>query len=289
MLVGASGRLEGTVGGGCVEAEVIQAALDAQVVGRPRFIEQHLNADLAGDLGLSCGGTVEVFVEPIVAAPPPAYLAALEAAATAVAGVVTTSVDWSEGPAKTFAPLSATANPGAAALISPDRHFVIERFTLAPRVLVFGAGHVGAAIARAAATAGFRVTVVDDRSEFADPARFPSEVRVRVEDARVALAGFGAGPGDAVVVATRGHRHDATILDQVARLPVGYIGLLGSRRKRAVIIRGLAAAGGPVEALARVRVPVGVAIGAITPEEIAVSVTAELIAWRRNAGVTSRG
>ena len=171
--------------------------------------------------------------------------------------MVTTSVDWSEGPTKTFAPLSSGANPGAAALISPDRHFVIERFTLAPRVLVFGAGHVGAAIARAAATAGFRVTVVDDRSEFADPARFPSEVRVRVEDARVALAGFGAGPADAVVVATRGHRHDATILDQVARLPVGYIGLLGSRRKRAVIIRGLAAAGGPVEALARVRVPRG--------------------------------
>ena len=87
--------------------------------------------------------------------------------------------------------------------------------------------------------------------------------------------------GDAVVIATRGHRNDALILERVATSPAGYVGLLGSRRKKAVVTKGLKAAGVPAKSLQRVRVPVGLPIGAITPEEIAVSVVAELIGWRR--------
>ncbi|HEY6808379.1 MAG TPA: XdhC family protein, partial [Gemmatimonadales bacterium] len=185
------------------------------------------------------------------------------------------------GPRKTFTPL-AGGSAGPAAVISADGRDVIERFAPAPRVIVFGAGHVGAAIARAAAAAGFRAVVVDDRAEFAAAERFPADVTAVVAGAEDALARFAPGAGDAVVIATRGHREDARILDRVAASPAGYVGLLGSRRKRAVLTAALTVAGVPAAALARVRVPVGLAIGAVTPEEIAVSVVAELIAWRRD-------
>src|SRR5438552_695444 len=281
MLVGDGGRLLGTVGGGCVEADVLQAAIEAQQRRGPALVTHHLNADLAGDLGLSCGGTVEIFVEPLVAEP--AYVAALQAAAAADAGVVTTATVWdgANGPVKTFEPLPLDARAGVPAALSEDRRFVVERFTLAPRLLVFGAGHVGAAIARAAAAAGFRVVVVDDRQEYADPARFNGETTVLAGGVEDALARFPLTARDAVVVATRGHRHDALIVERVAPSPAGYVGLLGSRRKQAVLTKALTAAGVPAESLARIRVPVGLAIGAETPEEIAVSVAAELIEWRR--------
>ena len=278
MLVGSLGRLEGSVGGGCVESDVIRVALEVEDRGEPALVTHHLNADLAGDIGLSCGGTVRIFVEPLSAHP--GYVAALAQAAAADAGEVTTAIDWSQGPRKTFAPLPPVPTAGPGALITDDLQFVVERLVPAPRVLVFGAGHVGAAIARAAAAAGFRVTVADDRPEFAEASRFPG-LTVRAELPGEVLAGFEPGPADAVVVATRGHRNDAEILDRVTRLTVGYVGLLGSARKRAVVLKALTQTGAPAEALAAVRVPVGIAIGAVTPEEIAVSVTAELIAWRR--------
>ena len=280
MLVGPAGRLEGTIGGGCVEADVIEAARVISAPPTPRILTHHLNADLAGDLGLSCGGTVDIVIEPLVAIP--AYVQALEQVARAGAGTVTTGLDWSAGPVKRFEP--GTVEPGApAASLSEDRGTMVERLAPAPRVLVFGAGHVGSAIALAAATAGFRVVVVDDRPEFADAGRFPASVGVETAPAHDALGRFAISAADAIVIATRGHRHDALILERAAASAASYIGLLGSRRKKAVITKALSAAGVPVAALERVRVPVGLAIGAVTPEEIAVSVVAELIAWRRRA------
>ena len=156
-----------------------------------------------------------------------------------------------------------------------------ERLLPAPRVFVFGAGHVGTAIARAAAAAGFRVVVIDDRAEYADAARFPDGIAVLAADVETAFTRYPLTSGDAVVIATRGHRNDALILERVATSPAGYVGLLGSRRKKAVVTKGLKAAGVPAKSLQRVRVPVGLPIGAVTPEEIAVSVVAELIGWRR--------
>src|SRR2546425_3865243 len=162
MLVGPEGRLLGSVGGGCVEAEVIGAALDAQAHRRPALLTHHLNADLAGDLGLSCGGTVDIFVEPLVA--DEQYVRVLELAANADSGLVRTATAWdrAEGPVKTFEPMLEHRSTAAAATLTRDGRFVEERLTLAPRVLVFGAGHVGAAIARAAAAAGVCVVGIAD-------------------------------------------------------------------------------------------------------------------------------
>src|SRR6267143_5181003 len=159
MLVGAEGRLLGSVGGGCVEAEVIGAALDAQTSRRPSLLTHNLNADLAGDLGLSCGGTVDIFVEPLLT--DDSYVRVLDAAADAASGLVRTALDWTSGPVKTFQAVAAAGISGVAATLTRDGRCMEERFTRAPRVLLFGAGHVGAAIARAAAAAGFRVVVID--------------------------------------------------------------------------------------------------------------------------------
>jgi xanthine dehydrogenase accessory factor len=280
MLVGAAGRLVGTVGGGCVEADVIGAGMAVQASREPRLITHHLNADLAGDLGLSCGGTVDIFVEPLLS--DPVYVHVLEAAATADSGLVRTAVHWEASAAlKTFEPLDEQGRALPAASLTSDGRFVEERLVQPPRVFVFGAGHVGTAIARAAAAAGFRVIVIDDREEYADPARFGRDIVTLAAEVEPALARFPLTSADAVVIATRGHRNDALILERVAVSSAGYVGLLGSRRKKAVVTRALQAAGMPAKALRRVRVPVGLAIGAVTPEEIAVSVVAELIAWRR--------
>jgi len=279
MLVGSEGRLIGSVGGGCVEAEVIGAALDAQASHRPSLLTHHLNADLAGDLGLSCGGTVNIFVEPLLA--DEAYVRVLDAAAAAEAGLVRTATEWSSGPLKTFEPLARRGFSGAAATLTQDGRFMEERLLPAPRVFVFGAGHVGTAIARAAAAAGFRVVVIDDRAEYADASRFADGIAVLAADVETALTRYPLTTADAVVIATRGHRNDALILERVATSPAGYVGLLGSRRKKVVVTKGLKAAGVPAKSLQRVRVPVGLPIGAVTPEEIAVSVVAELIGWRR--------
>ena len=279
MLVGPEGRLAGSVGGGCVEADIIAAAIAAQCDSWPAVLTHHLNADLAGDLGLSCGGSLDIFVEPLV--PEPGYVAALRAAAAAGTGVVRTATDWTRGPLKTFAPMRAAGPRGQAATLSADRRFVIERLVPAPRVLVFGAGHVGAAIARAADAAGFRVAVVDDRAEFADPARFPQTIAVLAAAPAAAIARAPLTRDDAVVIATRGHRQDAEILALVAGSAAGYVGMLGSKRKKIVVTKGLSRVGVPRHALARVRVPIGLDIGAETPEEIAVSVVGELIQFRR--------
>src|SRR6266508_3353124 len=145
MLVGAAGRLIGSVGGGCVEADVIGAALEAQACRQPALMTHHLNADLAGDLGLSCGGTVDIFVEPVSS--DEAYVRVLEAAAGAESGVVRT------------------------------------------------------AVTRIAAAAGFRVVVIDDRREYADPARFENGIGVLVGDVDAALARYPLTAADAVVIA----------------------------------------------------------------------------------------
>src|SRR5690242_6382238 len=122
MLIGDTDRLAGSIGGGCVEGDVIRVAIEAEASGRPALLTHHLNADLAGDVGLSCGGTVRIFVEPL--STDPRYVEALAAAATATLGQVTTAVDWSNGPHKTFGPLPGGTSPVADAHIPDDERFV---------------------------------------------------------------------------------------------------------------------------------------------------------------------
>jgi len=157
---------------------------------------------------------------------------------------------------------------------------IVER---APRLLVVGAGHCGRALARAAAFAGWDVTVVDERPELLDPAAFPpgaALVRVRSDYADLPLP----VPGDSVALVSRGHVTDGLAFRRLRGVPVAYLGMIGSRAKRKALFDELRAEGFSEEELARAHNPIGLPIGAETPEEIAISVVAELIEVRRARG-----
>lgn len=177
--------------------------------------------------------------------------------------------------------------PGATGMVCGGRARVHLQVEVPPeRLLVFGAGHVGAAVARLAASLGFAVTVLDERPEFLDPAHFPSRVKL-----------WRSGPefsGDLpevdsatyIAIVTRSHRTDLAALRRVAVGPAAYVGLIGSRRKVEVVMSRLREEGVPAAALERVHAPIGLPIGACTPEEIAVSIAGELIRMRRGFGRT---
>jgi xanthine dehydrogenase accessory factor len=219
MLVRDDGSIAGTIGGGCVEADVWQAAREVMESERPRTLTFDLNNDPKYDTGLVCGGTLEVFVEPVL---PPAEL------------------------------------------------------------YIFGAGHVAAALYRVARIAGFDVTVVDDREAYANRERFPEAQQVIAEDFDKAMAQVAPSESSFIVVVTRGHRDDMRVLRWAVQTPARYVGMIGSKRKTITIFKELQEEGIPAQLFDRVHAPVGLDIGAVTPEEIAVSITAELIAKRRN-------
>jgi len=218
MLVRDDGSIVGTIGGGCVEAEVWQAARDVMESEKPRTLTFDLNQDPKNDAGLVCGGTLEIFVEPIL---PPADL------------------------------------------------------------YIFGAGHVAASLYQVARIAGFDVTVVDDREAYANRERFPEAQQVIAEDFDKAAAQLSPSESSYIVIVTRGHRDDMRILRWAVQTPAHYIGMIGSKRKTITIFKELQQEGLPADLFDRVHAPIGLDIGAITPEEIAVSITAELIAKRR--------
>jgi xanthine dehydrogenase accessory factor len=308
MLVTPDGGRVGTVGGGCVEADVTDQALEALAAGQPRLVRHTLNADVAGDLGLSCGGTVELFLEPLITGADAAalYGAVADAIANRTAGTVLTALDWSHGPHKALyladrlravgnwpvspVPPAACAAPAAsAAVLDHDSGLFIEPIPRVPRLILFGAGHVGAEIARAAAATDFHVVVVDDRADFANATRFPWAAQVIVRDLRAALDDLVLDEDDHVIACTRGHAMDALIIERTAASAARYVGMLGSRRKQAVIWKALETAGVPRSALERVKVPIGEGIGADTPGEIGIAVMAELIRLRRTGQAGGTG
>lgn len=157
---------------------------------------------------------------------------------------------------------------------------IVER---APRLFVVGAGHCGRALARAAAFSGWNVIVVDERSELLDPAAFPPGVSlVRVRDDYADLP--RPGPEDAVALVSRGHVTDGLAFRRLRGTPVAYLGMIGSKAKRKTLFDELRREGFTEEELARAHNPIGLPIGAESPEEIAISIVAELIACRRRAG-----
>jgi xanthine dehydrogenase accessory factor len=163
----------------------------------------------------------------------------------------------------------------------------IDPIAPAPALYVIGAGHVGWHLARAAADAGFRIHVIDDREKFANADRFPAAENIEVDDIAAWLDRADLPPTAYVVIVTRGHTHDFDALRALAARDLRYLGLIGSRAKVARVFDALRAEGMPVECLARVHAPIGLDIGAITPAEIAVSILAELIAIRHGKDVSS--
>jgi len=220
MLVRDDGSIYGTIGGGCVEADVWQAAREVMESEKPRTLTFNLNQDPKYDTGLVCGGTLDIFIEPVL---PPALL------------------------------------------------------------YIFGAGHVAVNLYKLAQHTGFDVVVVDDRDAYANRERFPDAREVIAEDFDQVTARLSPSESSYIVIVTRGHRDDMRVLRWAVQTRARYVGMIGSKRKTIAIFQELQKEGLSTQLFERVHAPVGLDIGAVTPEEIAVSITAELIAIRRHA------
>lgn len=159
----------------------------------------------------------------------------------------------------------------------------LEPNALAPRLVIVGAGHIGSALAAIAGFAGFHVTVIDERSDYACAPRLPAADTIVCAPVGEALAGADIGPATAIVIATPGFEQDFAAVRAALKTRAARIGVIGSQRKRAALTATLAREGYAEVAMARVHIPVGLSIGAQTPREIAVSIVAQLIAWNQNA------
>jgi xanthine dehydrogenase accessory factor len=223
ILIRDDGSIVGTVGGGCVEAEVWSVAQDVMREEKPRRLHFNLNDKPESDNGLICGGSLDIFVEPILAA---------------------------------------------------------------PTVYIFGGGHVSLYLAKVASVAGFEVVVIDDRPAFANKERFPDASETHAGAWEEMFPKLKISNFSYLVLVTRGHKGDLTCLRWALTTSARYIGMIGSKRKFIEIAKVLEGEGVPAEKIERVHSPVGLDIGALTPEEIAVAIVAEMIAVRRNAKTT---
>jgi xanthine dehydrogenase accessory factor len=219
LVVREDGSMLGTIGGGCVEAEVWAAAREVIDTGKPRTMSFNLGQDAAYDNGLICGGQLEVFVE----------------------------------------------------CVSPQ-----------PAALIFGGGHISQSLAKVLDIAGFVVSVADNREAFANRERFPEARQVFAEEYEEIFPKLNITSSTYIVIVTRGHRDDMRVLRWAVATSARYISMIGSRRKTIAVIRELEREGLPAEAFERLHAPMGLEIGAVSPEEIAISVTAEMIAVRRD-------
>jgi xanthine dehydrogenase accessory factor len=307
MIITGDGRAMGTIGGGLLEARVIQKAGEVLSSRLPMVIPFDMTHSEVAAMDMICGGQLEVLLEFIDPGSPAAvvlkcwrevqgtpepcfFLTVLRFGAENVEGIdhcllKNQRVVCGElllAPAiveklireHSGATCLRTVNLGESLIL-------IEPVLPAETVYLFGAGHVAQPTARLAAFVGFRVRVVDDRAEFANAERFREAEEVRVvTDFSSALKGFTIDRSAFIVIVTRGHLHDKTVLMQALRTEAAYIGMIGSRRKRDHIFNALLKQGFTQADLKRVHSPIGLDIGAETPEEIALSIVAELVQAR---------
>lgn len=310
MLVREGGGSEGTVGGGVLEVKAAAWAREVLRIGQALCRAFALDLQQASDEGMTCGGEVEVLVELLDGTTPPVrdfFAQVAHLLTRGERGCLTTAISrdgdtvatdyFLVAGGRSVASLSWTGHALPEDLLhgpAPATPHLIERGTiryfvepLAPLVTVyiFGGGHIGARLVPLCHLLGFRTVVVDDRAEFASRDRFP------LAGDLIAAPSFDRIVDDLpidedsyVVIVTRGHGGDQAILRQVLRRRPGYIGMIGSRRKRGLIFEQLAREGFTPDDLSRVHCPIGLPVGAETPEEIAVSIAAELIATRAGRG-----
>ena len=313
LLVRQDGSGVGTLGGGCVEGDIWFAAKEIlRRKGGPEYRDYLLNEDIAARDGLVCGGTMYFFLEPLWEPKEfldygHAMLGAYESGnPVAVATLIKAEGGRGIQGAKLLlkedgavfgglgdAALDEIALEGArrVADLGNNEHIAttlgaeiyVEGFTTPPTLVLVGGGHVGKATYDLALMLGFRIYVVDDRAQFSNPERFPgAEDTIVVPDYTRAMDQVPVNANTFILIATRGHWFDDLALESAVRTPARYVGLLGSRRKTIMIYQRLVQQGIPVERLRDVHAPIGLDIGALTPEELAVSIMSEIIMERRS-------
>ncbi|MEU9290693.1 XdhC/CoxI family protein [Streptomyces sp. NPDC048275] len=311
LCVHADGTVVGSVSGGCVEGAVYELAREARSSGQPQLASFGYSDDDAFAAGLTCGGEIDVFVQAVEGETARVLAAghrAVEAERPAVVARVMTGADGQIGRTIVLLEdrhLGTTGQPGLDEAVLADARMMLglddtrvgvygtggstepretrvllESWSPSPRLLVFGANDHAAAVAEIGAFLGYRVTVCDARPTFTTPERFPSAHEVVVDWPHRYLAAAETDRRTVVCVMTHDPKFDVPLLVEALRRPFAYVGALGSRRTQAARVRDLREAGVSPAALARLRSPVGLDLGASTPQETAVSIAAELIAVR---------
>ena len=308
LLVRTDNSTVGTLGGGCVEGDIWFAAKEALREGSgPLYKDYYLNEDIAARDGLVCGGTMYFYIEPVPDSTAFSRLAQEIAGAfdTGPSLATATLVNSKQRPlgarmvvhgdgstSGTLGDPALDAQAAALALeavplgrslrIATDDgdEVFIQGFTAPASLVLIGGGHVNLAVARIAQMLGFHIMVTDDRREFANKERFPMAEEVAVAPYDRGLEAFPITPNTAIVVATRGHRFDDNALEEAARSSASYVGLIGSKRKTIMVYESLLKRGIPLERVRSIHAPIGLDLGGRMPEEIAVSIMAELVAFR---------
>ena len=289
LVVTVDDRFEGSVSGGCVEVDVLVEAADVMASGQPKLLEFGVSEETAWRAGLPCGGKIKVLVEPLTRADIAMIDAIIEARRTRETVVVTTRI--ADGKRQLYKSDDdvppEVANHLASGLIGlidrPDGEVFVQPLVPPLRIIVAGATHIGQVFAELARQVGYSVTVVDPRSAFATKERFGAAAAM-AEWPEASFDKLGLDARTAVVALTHASHIDDEALTAALRSPCLYIGALGSRGTHAKRLERLAAAGFTPEELQRIHAPIGLAIGAKGPAEIAVSILAELIKVARGAG-----
>ena len=309
MLVFANGNQAGTLGGGCVEAEVKRRALGSLAQGAAEVLTFQLDNDYGWDDGLICGGRMQVLVEPLRPGDDLSYFEqwlSLADAREAFCEAIVFDAEKSGLPAPSVRLINAAgqliaARHTSAAGIPPAIVSALPPLGERPspryrdgvaylpqlsrcRLLIVGGGHLGQAVGKLAPDLDFDVTVVDDRAEYVSEARFPQAEERLCGDIGPLLTQFDVNSNTYCLIVTRGHQHDEEALFHLCDRGARYVGMIGSRRKIKLIYDDLEARGVRPETLAKVYAPLGIDIGSQTVMEIAISILAELIAHRNLDG-----
>lgn len=309
MLIFPDGSQQGTLGGGCVEAEVKRKALKLLDERKREILTFQLDEDYGWDDGLICGGRMRILVDPVFLKDDLPYFQTLEELLTSGGGCTEAVVIDSEkknvgqnadrflfdrqnrlvtsrGSAREPAGIEDRLKP----LANRPRSYVLEGISFLThlkscRLVIVGGGHVGQKVAELAAQSDFEIWVVDDREQYCNPQRFPQAKRLIVGDIDTSLSGLEIDCDTYCIIVTRGHHHDEEALYHLAETAARYVGMIGSRRKIKLIYEDLLRDGISRDALEKVQAPLGIDIGSQTVPEIAVSIVAELIAHRNCEGL----
>jgi xanthine dehydrogenase accessory factor len=311
LLVREDGSGVGTLGGGCVEGDIWFAAkMLMKGTGGAQVRDYELNEDLAAEDGLICGGTMYFLIDPvrntddllpfaeeIVSAydggVPVAVASVVKAPDDSGVTIGSKLMVRENGTTESTLgtpELDENASLRARKLMAMGKQeyvthpsgveYFVEAYTTPPRLILAGGGHVAKALAPVAASVGFKITVIDDRPEFANEERFPEADAVYTEDFVEAINRLPINANTFIVIATRGHRYDDTALEAAAQSKASYVALLGSKRKTILIYEALIERGLPMDRVRELRAPSGLDIQARTPAEIAVSIVAEMLMFR---------
>ncbi len=322
MLVVGEGQIAGSVGGGCGEAQVLWDAVRSLAEGRPMMSVVDLTGEMSEESPTNCGGIMEIFIDPMLPADPvrpgPSSIRVAGILARAmddrepmVLATLVTTPDPIRFPLGTRAVIWSTRQegverlPGASVILERAAQAIAENRSrrigvpiegaageaavflevLAPpeELVIVGAGHIAVPLARMAKVLDFELTVIDDRSAFANRARFPEADRIIVADIAKSVADLRIGPNTYLVLVTRGHTFDQAALLQVIHKPAAYVGMIGSQRRVRAVFQFLRRMGVGEEDIQHVYAPIGLSLGAETPAEIAASILAELVAVRRKS------